>query len=272
MPTWLLVLVIVSWVLFAIVLALPWLLRRRGVEMRRTKFGPALIFEAADDDGTPVRLLNVNGTFQSVCYLPDELRFELACVYHRTMAEVSYDLPNATRALVIGGGGYSLPKWLVAHRPKLHVDAVEVDPRVTAIARKRFFLDDLIEQYGANRISLVDDDGWAYLCRAEKPYDIIVNDAFSGNRPLGQLGTDGGARLIHEKLTPGGVYLANLRCSTEGRKSRILAEVERAFSAQFARVAYVPEWPDKPGDRGNNVLIATDDVSLTLPEGAVVVK
>ena len=187
------------------------------------------------------------------------------------MAEVCHDLPDATRALIIGGGGYSLPKWLVAHRPKLHVDAVEIDPRVTVIARERFFLDDLVEKYGKDRISLVNSDGWDYLRRAEKPYDVIVNDAFSGNHPLGQLGTDEGARLIREKLAPGGVYLANLRCSMQGRHARILEEVERAFSAQFAHVAYVPEWPDKPEERGNNVLIATD-ATLTLPDGAVVVK
>ncbi|MCI6547734.1 MAG: fused MFS/spermidine synthase [Coriobacteriaceae bacterium] len=271
MPTWLIVAIVISWILFAIVLALPWLLKRRGVEMRRTKFGPALIFESADGDGTPVRLLNVNGTFQSVCYLPDDLRFELACAYHRSMAEVCYDLPDATRALVIGGGGYSLTKWLVAHRPRLHVDAVEIDPRVTVIARERFFLDDLIEKYGAERISLVNGDGWDYLRRAERPYDVIVNDAFSGNRPLGQLGTGEGAQLIRERLTPGGVYLANLRCPTRGRRARILEEAKRAFSAQFAHVAYVPEWPDRPEARGNNVLIATD-AELALPEGATVVK
>ena len=98
-----------------------------------------------------------------------------------------------------------------------------------------------------------------------------MNDAFSGNHPLGQLGTDEGARLIHDRLAPRGVYLANLRCSTEGRHARILEEVERAFSAQFAHVAYVPEWPDKPEERGNNVLIATD-AELPLPQGAIVVK
>ena len=139
------------------------------------------------------------------------------------------------------------------------------------IARERFFLDDLIEKYGAERISLVNDDGWDYLRRAERPYDVIVNDAFSGNHPLGQLGTDEGAQLIRTKLAPGGVYLANLRCSTRGRHARILDEVEQAISAKFAHVAYVPEWPDKPEERGNNVLIATD-AELTLPEGAVVVK
>ena len=48
--------------------------------MRRTRFGTTLVFDSTDADGTPVRLLNVNGTFQSVCYTQPELRFELACM------------------------------------------------------------------------------------------------------------------------------------------------------------------------------------------------
>ena len=49
-------------------LLIPRLLAWRGVKLvRKTMFGPALIFDAEDADGTPVRLLNVNGTFQSVC-------------------------------------------------------------------------------------------------------------------------------------------------------------------------------------------------------------
>jgi spermidine synthase len=258
-------------VLFFIVLALPHLLRRRGVEMRSTKFGTALIFESADADGTPVRLLNVNGTFQSVCYLPEDLHFELACAYHRSMAEVSYDMPNATRALVIGGGGYSLPKWLVAHRPKLHVDVVEIDPRITVIARERFFLDELLRKFGKERISLICDDGWKVLRECEQPYDIIVNDAFSGNKPLGKLSGDEGAHLIHEKLAPGGVYMANVRCPLEGRRSKTLTEVISAFSKQFNHVAYVPEWPDEPTKPGNNALVVTD-ANVHLPDGAIVVK
>ena len=56
-------LVILTFVCTAVLAAMPWLLRRRGVEMRRTKFGLTLVFDSADADGTPVRLLNVNGTF-----------------------------------------------------------------------------------------------------------------------------------------------------------------------------------------------------------------
>ena len=66
-------------VLTVIVAAMPALLRHRGVEMCRTMFGLTLIFDSENADGTPVRLINVNGTFQSVSYVPEGLLFELAC-------------------------------------------------------------------------------------------------------------------------------------------------------------------------------------------------
>ena len=72
MPTWAIVIIVVSLLVSAVFWSLPWLLKLRGVEMRRRSlFGTVLIFEHADEDGTPVRLLNVNGTFQSATYLSD---------------------------------------------------------------------------------------------------------------------------------------------------------------------------------------------------------
>ena len=51
-------------------LALPRILAWRGVWFTwHTRFGPALVFDSADEDGTTVRLLNVRGTYQSVCYV-----------------------------------------------------------------------------------------------------------------------------------------------------------------------------------------------------------
>lgn len=259
----------------ALLAAMPWLLRRRGVELRRTRFGLTLVFDSEDADGTPVRLLNVNGTFQSVSYVPEALRFELACVYHRVMAEVIEGLAatreRPLRVMVMGGGGYSLPKYLAAYVPGARVDVVEVDPAITALAKERFFLDECLERTGAERdgrLRLVNDDAWAFLRASDEPYDVIVNDAFSGKRPLGPLATGEGARVIREHLAEGGVYLANVRCACEGPRSRTLHEVEGAFGREFPRVAHVPEWPDEPQKPGNNVVVATS-AALGLPEGAV---
>ena len=236
--------------------------------MRRTKFGLTLIFEADNLDGTPVRLLNVNGTFQSGCYVPEDLRFELACEYHREMARVIEGLVESRgctrgrplRVMVMGGGGYSLPKYLATYVPEARVDVVEIDPAITAIAREFFFLDECLEKTGAEkdgRIRLANDDAWGFMRAADEPYDVIVNDAFSGNRPLGPLTSAEGARTVREHLAEDGVYLANVRCACEGRRAKTLREVEGAFGAEFSHVGYVPEWPDEPEKPGNNVLVAT---------------
>ena len=272
-------LVIMTVVCTAILAALPWLLRKRGVVMRRTKFGLTLVFESENLDHTPMRLLNVNGTFQSVCYLPDDLRFELACEYHRAMASVIEGLARraagrGVRVMVMGGGGYSLPKYLAAYVPAARTDVVEVDPAITAIAREFFFLDECLEKTGAEkngRLRLVNDDAWAFVRAAAEPYDVIVNDAFSGKRPLGPLTSAEGARVVRSRLAEGGVYLANVRCACEGRGSGPLREVEEAFGREFAHVGYVPEWPDDPKKPGNNAFIATNAEDV-LPADAVVVK
>lgn len=257
---------VIGLVLVAIVAALPWLLKKRGVTMCQTKFGTTLIFESENADGTPVRLINVNGTFQSVCYLPDDLHFELACLYHREMADVigrmardAQKRGRRLRVLVMGGGGYSLPKYLAVYVPNARVEVVEVDPAMTKIAREQFFLDECLEVTGAEgdgRLMLVNDNAWGYLQRQDKPYDVIVNDAFSGKRPLGPMKTDEGARVVRAHLADGGVYLANVRSACEGRRSATLREVREAFGREFASCRVVPEWEDEPEKPGNNVFIA----------------
>lgn len=176
--------------------------------------------------------------------------------------------------LVMGGGGYSLPKYLAAHVRRTRTDVVEVDPAITRVARESFFLDECLEQTGAareGRLNLFNGDAWGFLRAAGEPYDVIVNDAFSGKRPLGPLSSAEGARVVREHLGKDGVYLANVRCATSGRRSRALREVAEAFGREFAHVCYVPEWPDEPEKPGNNTFVATSAEAI-LPTDAVVVK
>lgn len=308
----------------AIFVAALVILRRRGVYLRlRSKFGPIMVFDSTDDDGVPVRLLNVGGKFQSVGYVDEGLRYELACVYHRYFAEIlsiaanpgsvaeraagrgapergttgrdgtgcdvahdagsdnagsdnagqnlGQERPWSGDALVIGGGGYSFPKWLVAHCPQARVTVVEIDPVISDIARRRFFLDDLIRDFGATpgdahatpsdtspgRLRLVCDDGWAYLRGCGRHFDLIVNDAFGGRKPLGPLKTSEGARGVREHLSKHGIYLANVISALEGKRARPLEESLAACKGTFAHVYLIPERPEEPEREGDNVLIAS---------------
>ncbi len=239
-------------------LALPWLLSLRGVKMyRRGPLGTALVFESPDEDGTTVRLLNVDGTFQSASYVDDGLWSELVCVYHREMVRVINAMADAHEVLVIGGGGYSLPKYLVTHTRYMHVTVVEIDPAMTKIAREHFFLD-RAEEMANGRLEIIHADGWEWLRTSDRRFDVIINDAFRGNKPLGSLGTEAGAELVAEHLSDKGVYLANLRCPLEGKRSRPLQDVTLAFGRRLARVWTLPERPETPREPGNNVLVASN--------------
>ncbi len=269
--TFLTICVCVALVGVVIRLALPRVLAWRGVWFTwHTRFGPALVFDAADEDGTTVRLLNVRGTYQSVCYVDDDLLWIPVCAYHRSWAKAVREVfglgkdgrPGSRRALVMGGGGYSFPKWLVAYRPDFACETVEIDPKITAIAREQFFLARLEDEFRTRetgRLVVANDDAWGYLAQDTNGYDLIVNDAFSGNRPLGPMGTEEGARLVHDHLHAGGMYIGNVRTPLEGRGSQLLAQTEQAFRQVFSHVRIIPERPEEPRKRGNNALIAWDE-------------
>jgi len=294
---WMVVKVLVAIDLISLV-ALWALLKWRKVSVYRTRFGLAMVFDSLDAEGDEIRLLNVNGTFQSISYTgrkegaaggkdgepaatgdgrdhdtrddPDtDPRFEPVCAYHQYFAEVIDMLgPNGHAgaeglgdALVIGGGGYSFPKWLVAHCPQAHVDVAEIDPKVVDIAHRHFFLRELEARYHAEARGRLDThvtDGWAYLQEGDRRWQVIVNDAFRAKRPLGELTGAEGARRIHDHLAPGGVYLANLLCPREGKGSEPLRTVVEAFSGEFAYTYLFPEWPDDPTRGGANAFVATD--------------
>ena len=247
------------------------ILRARGVFVTRTKFGLTMIFDSEDANGTPIRLLNVNGTFQSVSYIAPELRFELCVHYHRMMAKVIQQVAPEGHIVVMGGGGFSLPKHLATHMKAAAIDAIEIDPKIVLLAREHFFLDEALAA-ASSELRIVEDDAWKVLQDADaSSIDVLVNEVFAGRKSLGPLGTPAGAQVVKEKLADGGVYLVDVRCPLEGHGSTLLPQVANVFAQEFTHIAYVPEWPDTPKTPGNNLLIATD-ADITLPEGAVVVK
>ena len=65
LPTPVIVLIAIAVTIDLVCLVSLFVLRRRGVYIKlRTKFGPAIVFDSQDDDGVPIRLLNVGGKFQ----------------------------------------------------------------------------------------------------------------------------------------------------------------------------------------------------------------
>lgn len=135
-----------------------------------------------------------------------------------------------------------------------------------SLQKKYFYLDDALREFnGGNekRLNLVNEDGKVFLKTTEKKYDAILNDAFTGTTPAESPTTLETVRTIHDKLTPGGVYLSNIIGARAGEDSRFLAAEVNTISQVFKYVYIIPcgdleNEVITPAASTNNMVIASD--------------
>lgn len=232
-----------------------------------TMAGRASVYHLRDDKGFKVRVLEVEGTMESATQLGErycELVFEYTKLYD-LMLRARIPL---RRALMLGGGGFSYPKHAIASYPELAMDVVEIDEDVTDLAFEFFYLDRLFEEYDLEeneRLRIFTADALDYLQETPDTYDAILNDCFAGGKPVAALASESCARLVKQRLTPGGVYLTNVVAALTGRKSHFLREQVAVLGRVFRHVWVVPLGADDPRTPDNNMVVACDD-ELDIPE------
>ena len=224
----------------------------------KTMFGTARVYQVDDDEGETVRLLEVGGIVHSGTYL-DERYTELIFEYLKRYDLLFEKLDQVRRVCVLGCGGYDYPEHLIAEHPDTVVDAIEIDPTITAIARRYFFLDRLIEEYETERtgqLNLICADALDFLKSTETCYDAIVNDTFDAGSPPAHLTTLEFAQTVHNRLVPGGLYLTNIVSALEGPASAFLHQQVDLLRSVFADVTIEPCASDEFAEEDNVIVIA----------------
>ena len=256
--------------------------RRADVHPVRMASGPALVRTVADPDGVPVRVLQQGGVFQSATYL-DERRFEPVFAYYRgfdAMFEAEDEMQprighGIRRVLMFGGGGYAYPKHVLTSRSNVRLDVVEIDPAVTEVAHRWFFLGELKLRLSnpalaqGNELRIYTADGRSYLEAAGlrgARYDAIVNDAFEGRTPVRRLVTVEAAHLAKARLTLGGLYLVNVVSEDGGADLSFLRDEVATLRQAFKNV-YILDVTDGQFGREANYLVIATDGAYTFPEG-----
>jgi MFS family permease len=105
----------------------------------------------------------------------------------------------------VGGGAFTLPRWLLATRRGSTADVLEVDPDIVTLDEERLGLKtspDLKATIGDARVSMLDvpDDS----------ADVVVGDAFTGYTVPWHLTTVEWLEEIKRVLKPNGFYAMNL--------------------------------------------------------------
>ncbi|GAB4516557.1 MAG: hypothetical protein Kow0047_28470 [Anaerolineae bacterium] len=193
------------------------------------------------DDGSQVKVLILDRLVHS--YTSPEDPTKLVYGYEKVYAEVAQYVgeqrPNL-RALFIGGGGYTFPRFLEAIYPESQLDVVEIDPEVTAIAREMLGLSP------QSRIRVFHQDARQFLLEAppDLTYDLIIGDAFNDYSVPYHLTTLEFDELVLAHLGTDGIYMVNL---IDGRHLQFISAYVRTLQRVFPHVYVIPvglSWRD----------------------------
>ena len=207
-----------------------------------------------------IRILQIGRVQQSSMYLdaPFETDFDYPAYLHLTLAVK----PSASRTCMIGLGGGTVAKRMWRDYPWMTIDAVELDPRVADIARTRFAVP------SDERLRVHIADGRAFLDESHDTFDIVIVDAFDGERVPMPLVTEEFHRVALGRLAEDGVLAYNMHGSVTGDHSGSFRRLYRTLRGTFAYV-----WPFIVGlSRGggpashSEIIILATNAPLTADE------
>jgi spermidine synthase len=210
----------------------------------------------ADTDRPLAWTLLLDGTAQSHVDLADPTHLEFE--YVRRVAHLLDALdpppPDPLAVLHLGGGAWTLPRYVAATRPGASQQVVELDGPLVELVRTRLPAD------GLDLDVRVADARAALAATPAGTWDAVVLDVFAGARIPAHLTSVEFVRAVARALRPGGVYAANLADGpgAPGRRALAFARGQVATAAAvFADVAVVAA-PDLLHGRrfGNVVLVA----------------
>ena len=160
-----------------------------------------------EKDGKTLEAVILDNLIHSYVDLEDP--FHLQYGYERVYAELVAWKAAANpefRALIIGGGGYTFPRYLEAKYPRAHIDVIEIDPRLTEIAYEHLALSPDTRIRSFNQ-----DARWLLMNFPERGvYDFIFGDAYNDLSIPYHLTTKEFSMMIKSLLKPDGMLIANI--------------------------------------------------------------
>lgn len=179
-------------------------------------------------NGRPTRVLMQDTSYSAAMYLDsDELVFDYSKYY------ILYEMfkSDVDRVLVMGGGAYSIPKAYLQTLPNAQIDSSEIEPSLIPLSEKYFRLKD------DPRMHNYIEDGRRMLHDTDKRYDVMFSDVYHSMYSVpAHFTTTEFMELVRDRLTPDGVFIANLIGSAEHRDRSFVWSEIRTMQTVFPQV------------------------------------
>lgn len=172
---------------------------------------------------------------------PDDLIFW----YTQKMADFTLK-SNPENVLLLGGGAFTLPNYLVKESPSMKIDVVEIDSSLESISKEHFLYKD------SPNVNLFFDDARSFLNQNKKKYDLILVDVYGDIAIPFQLSTIEYSDKIRQSLKEDGMVVANIVSAVSGRCSSTFWNLNSAYLQNFKYGYFIKELPNK--DKISNIV------------------
>jgi spermidine synthase len=208
-------------------------------------------------DGHVFRVMSLDRLVHSYNSLEDPTRLHYG--YQRTYAELTAYAAQRSpklRALLVGGGGYTLPRYMEVTYPDAELDVAELDPGVTSTAIELMGLSPRtrVISYNTDAREVVEAKQGA------PPYDLVFGDAFNDFQIPYHLTTLEFVLKIRNLLKPEGLYLALVIDRMRG--GRFMASLVRTLKEAFPHVYVLADVAKTMAPRTQTYVVAASATAI----------
>lgn len=213
-----------------------------------TEYARVWTFDTKEiDTGMAVRNLKIDAKNSSAMYLESN---DLVYEYTKFYDMIAHFKPDFEKSLLLGGAAYSYPKHYLEKYPEKKLDVVEIDPRLTEIAKERFKLKE------DPNLRIFHEDARIFLNKNEEKYDAIFGDAFGSQYSIPfHLTTKEAVQRNFDALVDDGVVLCNIVSSIEGKNGKFLRAEYLTYKSIFPQVYLFPVQRENEGETLQNIIL-----------------
>jgi spermidine synthase len=195
----------------------------------------------------PIRLMRLGNEYSSAMYLDnDSLTFRYTRYYELAM----HFNPGLKQTLLIGGAGYSVPKFYQRYYPQVAMDVVEIDPGLTRLAMDYFHFSP------TQKVRAIHADGRIFLNGNKKQYEAIFIDAYKSLYSIPfHLVSQEAWQKVAQSLDDHGFVQANVLSAIEGKHNELLTSIIKTARKSFPVVKIFKVDPGRPKDVVQNVML-----------------
>ncbi|MEV4758677.1 fused MFS/spermidine synthase [Micromonospora sp. NPDC049559] len=210
------------------------------------------------DPGRPSgRVLRLNSAEHSYVDLADPRHLHYAYTqWIGAVTDVMAPPGRPLEAVHLGGGGFTVPRYLTATRPGSGNTVFEIDGGLVALGERELGL-----RPGADLRPVVGDARMLVGRRAGASADLVVGDAFGYLVVPWHLATREMAAQIRRVIRPNGLYVQNV---IDHPPLRFIRSELATVAAEFAHVALIAPPAAIAGEQGANFVIVASPSPLPL--------